>query len=170
MPTKFFTLLSLYCLWFILTGFAVSDSSILFSVITPAIAYLLSVKLINKTEGMLAKRRLQLKETLLFTLYFFWLIKEILKSSLAVIKIIWSRKLKIDSTFEWIDCQKTESKTKLGTELMVILQANSITLTPGTVTLDVKNDMILVHALNQVSIDELKNANFPMFSTIKLVA
>ncbi|MCZ6914779.1 MAG: Na+/H+ antiporter subunit E, partial [Rickettsia endosymbiont of Ixodes persulcatus] len=33
---------------------------------------------------------------------------------------------------------------------------NSITLTPGTVTLDINNNMLLVHALNKSSITDLQ--------------
>lgn len=155
MLTKFFTLITLYCLWLSLTGLPISNSSVLFAVIIPGIAYLLSVKLIDRTKEVFVKRTLRLKNAGRFILYFLWLIKEILKSSFEVIKIIWCRKLNIDPIFEWIDSQTTE--------FGIILHANSITLTPGTVTLDIKNDMILVHALNKASIDELRKVILPSF-------
>jgi len=127
----------------------------LFAIIIPSIAYLLSVKLIDRTKEVFVKHDLRLKNTGRFILYFFWLIKEILKSSFEVIKIIWRRKLNIDPIFEWIDSQTTE--------FGIILHANSITLTPGTVTLDIKNGMILVHALNKASIDGSRKMILPSF-------
>jgi len=155
MLTKLFTLISLYCLWLSLTGLPNNNSSMLFAIIIPSIAYLLSVKLIDRTKEVFVKHDLRLKNTGRFILYFFWLIKEILKSSFEVIKIIWRRKLNIDPIFEWIDSQTTE--------FGIILHANSITLTPGTVTLDIKNGMILVHALNKASIDGSRKMILPSF-------
>ncbi|WP_341789605.1 Na+/H+ antiporter subunit E [Rickettsia endosymbiont of Polydrusus tereticollis] len=83
-------------------------------------------------------------------LYFCRLLVEICKSAFAVIKIVWSRDMKIEPTFEWLDAEEL-------TEIGQVIYGNSITLTPGTVTLDVKNHMLLVHALNKSSIDDLKN-------------
>src|SRR5437868_6879364 len=82
-------------------------------------------------------------------LYICWLFKEIIKSSLRIIAIIWRPNLKLEPVFEWIDCAGLSEKA-------IVLYGNSITLTPGTVTLDVSNNMLLVHALEQSSIDDLK--------------
>ena len=87
--------------------------------------------------------------------YLLWLTKEIIKSSISVIKIILRKDVNINPVFEWID---SEQKNDIGT----VIYANSITLTPGTVTLDVKNNMLLVHALEQSSIDDLKNSTASM--------
>lgn len=85
-------------------------------------------------------------------LYFVWLIKEIFASSLAVMKIIWSKNLNIKPVFEWISAEQQN-------EVGLVIYANSITLTPGTVTIDIANDMLLIHALEQQSIDNLKQNN-----------
>ncbi|WP_342257157.1 MULTISPECIES: Na+/H+ antiporter subunit E [unclassified Rickettsia] len=83
-------------------------------------------------------------------LYFLWLLVEIYKSAFAVIKIVWGRDMKIEPTFEWVDAEGLP-------EIGQVIYGNSITLTPGTVTLDINNNMLLVHALNKSSIDDLKN-------------
>lgn len=88
-------------------------------------------------------------------LYFLWLVKEILVSSLVVIKIIWRRNLNLDPVFEWIESEQ-ENDTAL------VIYANSITLTPGTATVDVSNGMLLVYALDQSMIDSLKFGNTTM--------
>lgn len=96
-------------------------------------------------------------------LYFLWLIKEIVVSSVDVVKIIWSKKPSLDPVFEWID-----SEQKNDTSL--VIYANSITLTPGTVTVDVANDMLLVYALDQALIDNLKFGDKTMAKRVKSIA
>ncbi|HJD55315.1 MAG TPA: monovalent cation/H+ antiporter subunit E [Rickettsia endosymbiont of Pyrocoelia pectoralis] len=82
-------------------------------------------------------------------LYFPWLFLEICKSAFAVIRIIWQRKISVEPVFEWIDAEGLE-------EFGEIVYSNSITLTPGTVTLDINNNMLLVHALDKSSITDLQ--------------
>lgn len=82
-------------------------------------------------------------------LYFLWLLKEIIKSSLRIIKIVWSRQLIITPTFAWV---KSSQINKIG----LVIYCNSITLTPGTVTLDIQGNMLLLHALELASIVDLK--------------
>jgi multicomponent Na+:H+ antiporter subunit E len=84
-----------------------------------------------------------------FILYFPWLLLEIWKSAFSVIKIIWQRKIEIEPVFEWIDAEGLE-------EIGEVVYSNSIMLTPGTVTLDINNNMLLVHALDKSSIVDLQ--------------
>lgn len=81
-------------------------------------------------------------------LYFPWLIKEIIQSSIQIIKIIWSYKMQISPTFEWVESKQLA-------DLGLVLYGNSITLTPGTVTLDIQDNLLLVHALEKKSIGQL---------------
>lgn len=73
-------------------------------------------------------------------LYIPWLLKEIWLSAISVVKIIWNPKMKIDPAFELIN---TIQKTNAG----MVLYANSITLTPGTYTVDLGESTLLVHSL-----------------------
>ncbi len=95
-----------------------------------------------------------------FILYFPWLLLEIWKSAFSVIKIIWQRKIEIEPVFEWIDAEGLE-------EIGEVIYSNSITLTPGTVTLDINNNMLLVHALNKSSITDLQRGR--MIKKIKQI-
>ncbi len=82
--------------------------------------------------------------------YFGWLTKEIIISSLSVIRIIWSSKsLRLKPCFEWVDTIQEDVNG-------VAIYSNSITLTPGTIALDIQGKFILVHALTARSIEELK--------------
>ena len=71
----------------------------------------------------------------------FWLVAEIIKSSISVSKIAWSRNIRVYPSIEPIISVQT-------TELGCVVYANSITLTPGTVTLSMEDNKLLVHALD----------------------
>lgn len=72
--------------------------------------------------------------------YFPWLIWEICKSCWAVTKIIVDPRLPISPTLTHV---KASQRTTVG----IATYANSITLTPGTITTAVKGDTLTVHAL-----------------------
>ncbi|MDR0296420.1 MAG: Na+/H+ antiporter subunit E [Rickettsia sp.] len=124
-----------------LTGLPTDIFALLVSSIIANIAYFFAIKL-----NLIPSRTYLNYYSIL---YFIWLIKEIMLSSLGVIKIIWSKNLNLQPVFEWIDSEQKNDTSR-------VIYANSITLTPGTVTLDISSNMLLVHALEQSSIDNLK--------------
>lgn len=71
-----------------------------------------------------------------------WLLVEIVKSSLEVVRLVLDPKLPISPTVVTIEA-KTED------EVGQVILANSITLTPGTVTLDVFDNRLLVHCVTR---------------------
>jgi multicomponent Na+:H+ antiporter subunit E len=73
-------------------------------------------------------------------LYAPWLMKEIVLSNLSVARVILDPKLPIHPRILRIPASQ---KTDVGR----VIYANSITLTPGTVTLDIRDGHMLVHAL-----------------------
>jgi multicomponent Na+:H+ antiporter subunit E len=75
-------------------------------------------------------------------IYWAWLFKEIAKSAWDVSRIIVHPKLPISPTL--IRVRPTQ-KTSVG----LVLYANSITLTPGTITVEAEPDEFLVHALTR---------------------
>lgn len=75
-------------------------------------------------------------------LYWPWLFKEIIKSAWDVARIIVAPRLPISPTLVRV---KTTQKTPVG----VVTYANSITLTPGTISVEVGRGEILVHALTR---------------------
>lgn len=80
--------------------------------------------------------------------YYLWLIKEIIQANIVVVKHIWLGNTSISPTLKRF---KISQKTDMGK----VIFANSITLTPGTVTIDLKNDEVVVHALLQKDIESL---------------
>lgn len=81
-------------------------------------------------------------------LYWPWLIKEIVLSNIHVARVIVSRDMPIR-----LSLLKVRSTQK--TELGQVVYANSITLTPGTVTIEVDKDILCVHALTRGTADNL---------------
>lgn len=80
--------------------------------------------------------------------YYLWLAKEILKANITVVKHIWLGNQSISPTLRRI---KISQKTDMGK----VVYANSITLTPGTVAIDLIDDEIIVHALLKQDIESL---------------
>ena len=75
-----------------------------------------------------------------FAMYFPWLMKEIVKANWTVIRACVRADLDINPAL-------VKVKTVCKSDLAKVTFANSITLTPGTVTIEVEGDKMLVHAL-----------------------
>ena len=80
--------------------------------------------------------------------YWPWLLLEIAKSNVEVAKIILSGKMNIDPVM-------IRLKAGQATEMGQVIYGNSITLTPGTITVDIEDGELLVHALAQSGADGL---------------
>ncbi len=103
------------------------------------------------------KHRMEYFQTEVFALqfgrrlvgYWLWLAKEVVKSSLDVARIIVTPSLPISPEVVTIkaSCEQPVDQATL---------ANSITLTPGTLALDVYKGEITVHALTKAGADELR--------------
>ena len=85
------------------------------------------------------------KGLVLLMVYLFLLIIEVVKSNLNIITLIWSKK---DA-----DPKIAHFNVDLKSTFLRVLFANSITLTPGTITIDLKDDEFVVHALRFEYID-----------------
>lgn len=72
--------------------------------------------------------------------YWGWLVKEIVKSNLAVTRVVLDPALPVSPTLIRLH---PSQQSDLGR----VIYANSITLTPGTVAMEVAEDAIEVHAL-----------------------
>lgn len=76
--------------------------------------------------------------------YVAWLIKEIVKSNIEVIRCIWQRDPAIEPSIITV-------KASQESDLFKVLYANSITMTPGTVTVEVEGDLFTIHSLTRAS-------------------
>jgi multicomponent Na+:H+ antiporter subunit E len=81
--------------------------------------------------------------------YLAWLIGEVVKANVDLARRIWHPALPIEPNWSRLD-------TRVETPLERTLYANSITLTPGTLTTDVADDHLMIHALSREGIEELR--------------
>lgn len=73
-------------------------------------------------------------------LYSLWLLREIAIANWQVVKIVLDPKLPIDPVLVRFD-------SSVSSDLGITILANSITLTPGTITVEVEQGEFLIHAL-----------------------
>ncbi len=78
--------------------------------------------------------------------YLPWLLREIIKSNIDVAKIIWQPKISIDPAVREIPATQ---ETALG----LVTFANSVTLTPGTLSINATPGSLTVHALEAAAFD-----------------
>lgn len=76
--------------------------------------------------------------------YAAWLLVEIVRSNLQVARVVLDPRLPVEPVVVRVPAP-------IGGDLVVTTYANSITLTPGTVTLDVEDGTLVVHALTAAS-------------------
>lgn len=82
--------------------------------------------------------------------YLFCLVIEVVKSNLNIISLIWSNKEP--------DPKIAHFKVDLKSNFLRVLFANAITLTPGTITIDLEEDNYTVHALRYEYIDGIEQS------------
>ena len=132
--------------WLLLNGRVAVDTLILGAAIT------LIILLLGHFSGLWSFGREKCIYLLIPSgiLYFFALIKEIFLANLKVIALIFSRK-----TSPCIRHYVTPLRTKAARAML----ANSITLTPGTVTVQLVDNVLTVHCLTKQMADELDGSS-----------
>ena len=86
--------------------------------------------------------------TFTLPIYLIWLAKEVVVANIAVARCVWMGK---DSISPRTIVVRASQKSDLG----IVIYANSITLTPGTVSIDLEGSDIIVHALTEESAADL---------------
>jgi len=81
--------------------------------------------------------------------YWGWLMKEVVKANFGVARLILSKDMKISPTIVKV---KAQQETDLGR----VIFANSIILTPATLTMDVHKGLVTVHGLTRESAREVE--------------
>ena len=81
--------------------------------------------------------------------YWPWLVKEIVKANIDVARIVLSRDPPISPTVATLRASQRSVEGR-------VTYANSITLTPGTVTIRVDDEEVEVHALTHAGIEALE--------------
>ena len=79
--------------------------------------------------------------------YFLWMIWQILLANIAVLRLAL-----VPGAMKEINPSIVHYKTNLKSNFAKFLLANSITLTPGTVTIKIMGDDFYVHAINEAAV------------------
>lgn len=109
-------------------------------VISSALVAYLSHDLLFRSPQL---KRSQLSEALRFIRYLPWLFYQIWLANIHVVKIVLHPRM-----FDRIDPHIIKFRTKLKKDLSLVTFGNSITLTPGTITVLIKDGYYYVHAID----------------------
>ncbi len=101
----------------------------------------------------LKKDFLLYKNTGLFLVFLGILVREIAKANMGVLRLILSPKYVPEPALIYF-------KTDLKSGICKVLLANSITLTPGTITVSVEGDEFCVHCLDKGMAEGMENSDF----------
>jgi multicomponent Na+:H+ antiporter subunit E len=135
----FVLLLAIWLLWSGLYKPLVIGLGVVSCLLCVIVAYRMQAMSGARFEGWVAVRAVG---------YFPWLLKEITTANLTVIRIVLSPSLPITPTVVKVT---GTPRTDLGR----VVYGNSITLTPGTLTMDVDGDAFTVHALTRRGAEEV---------------
>jgi len=127
---------TLFVFWLLLSGIYTPF------LIGAGLASALAVALLARRMAILDREGHPIHVALAGLAYWPWLVKEIVKSGWQVSRLILDPKLPVSPTLVRF---KPSQKTAVG----LATHANSITLTPGTITVDAGRDEFLVHALTR---------------------
>ncbi len=129
-------LITLFVFWLLLSGLFVPF--LVGAGFGSAIAVLLISRRMDRIGGQNALNSLHFFKALA---YCPWLIKEIMVAAWDVTKRILHPKLPISPTL-------VEFAPLQSTDIGLVIHANSITLTPGTISVEIEHGRFLVHALS----------------------
>ncbi len=143
----------LFILWIILNGRFTLDWGMLQIVITGLVLVGAITLFAKKSLGYKFSAELRLwKKLPLLTAYTAVLLKEIVSSSLGMMSIV-VRKKKCEPVIIKITPQ-------LKTPLASCIFANSVTLTPGTITADIQDDCFTIHCIDKSFAEGIEDCQF----------
>lgn len=138
-----------FLVWIIFNG-AVTMEIVLFGVAVSFAMYVFICKFMNYSihrDIAYGKRGLRIIQ------YVFVLVWEIVKANFAVIKLITSSRYDLEPVL-------IRFKTDLKTKQARVILANSITLTPGTITVTLEEDEYVVHCLDKELAEGMNHSIF----------
>ncbi|MEA1916029.1 MAG: Na+/H+ antiporter subunit E [Campylobacterota bacterium] len=128
----FYWTILLFVLWLVLSASLHVENILVGAVISSLVA--LTYTKIFKQE------KFEPINPLWLSVYFLILIKNLITSNISIAKRVFSKDMKLSPAIVAV-------KTELTSDWKKLLLANSITLTPGTLTLDVVDDTLYIHII-----------------------
>ncbi len=152
LPTKIGVLsvyLLLFLLWIALNG-RITIEIICFGIAISSAIYLFMIKYLEYSPNNDFRF---LRNFLRAIQYIFVLAVEIVKSSLMVMKFIFAKDFEIQPQIVFY-------KIPLKNDFLKTILANSITLTPGTITVDITDDVFCIHTMDYTLLEDFENSIF----------
>lgn len=144
----------LFILWLLLNGRFAADAGMLQIVVVGIAVVGVAYWFAHKALGYTLKAELKmLKKAPILIAYLFLLIKEIIIANFQMMKIVLGKKLDIHPVIVKI-------KVPLKTEFARVLLANSITLTPGTITAELEGDEFTIHCIDTAFSEGMESSSF----------
>lgn len=141
--------LLLFCVWVILNGRITLEICILGILVSAAVFAFLCRFL----DYSVKKELLLFRLFPLFVRYLWVLVEEIVKANVCVLKIILSPELQPEPAVVYFD-------TRLRSGIARVMLADSITLTPGTITVSLEGNHYCVHCLDRELAQGLEDSVF----------
>ncbi len=136
----------LFIVWVILTQ-SFDPQELFTGLIVAAVVSLISPAIASDKP----KKWFQPKRYLYLIVYLFYFIWQMIKSNIDVAKRVINPKLPINPGI-------VKVKTKLKTNAAKLALANSITLTPGTLTVDIVDDIFYIHWIDVSDCDNVEES------------
>ena len=134
----------LFLFWLMMMG-SITTEIVIFGLLISAAIYFLMYKLF----GITPKKELRYISLAWYApMFLFLMLREVIKANLAVLKVIFSGTKHPESVI-------VIRRFPLVTEFARNVLANSITLTPGTISVEVTDDVFTVHGLESSFADGL---------------
>jgi len=141
-----FRSLYLYILWFLLSG----KTEVFYLIIGLITSMAIAGISVASSSGPCPYTRIEEIPALIVrsARYAGWLLWRIILAAWHVTEVVLKPRLDIDPAF-------IEHKTILKNDLEKVIFANSITLTPGTITADLRGDTLIIHQLDEPSAGDI---------------
>lgn len=141
--------LLLFAVWMILNGRATVEICVFGVLFSSGLFYFMC-----RFMGYSLRKELLLFRLIPWFVRYFWvLVKEIVKANVCVLKLILSPELQPEPAFVYFN-------TELHSGVARVILANSITLTPGTITVSLEDNQFCVHCLDRELAEGVENSVF----------
>lgn len=139
----------LFIFWIILNG-NITTEIILFGIVLSAVVTVFSYKTIRVSKELEKK---VVKKMGKIIIYLGILVVEIIKANIDIIKLVLTKEPEISPTL-------MPMKAHVKSRISRVALANSITLTPGTITVSMNEDDLLIHAIVKSNLDGIEESIF----------
>lgn len=138
-----------FLVWVIFNGQLTAEIAV-FGIVVAAVVYAFTCKFMGWSP---TKDKVLLKKGFLILKFGWLLITEIVKANMAMIRMTVSKDVEPEPVL-------VHFRTRLKTRTAKVLLANSITLTPGTITVALEEDELTVHCLDRSFAEGIGDSSF----------